>query len=270
MTKIAHGIDVPALGLGTWKLLGDDARSGVRHALSVGYRHIDTAQIYRNEAEVGEGWKASGVARGDFFLTTKVWIDQLNPADVARSTEESVRKLATDYVDLLLIHWPSREVPVEDTLGAMQRLKERGLTRAIGVSNFTPTQFRHAAQSAELVTNQVEYHPFLSQHALLETLRAEGSLLTAYSPLAQGRVFDQEPLGQIAEAHGASVGQVVLAWLLGQEGVVAIPRSASDAHREDNFGALGVTLTQDEQQQIAALDQGLRLANPDFAPDWER
>ncbi len=270
MTTNAHDIDVPALGLGTWKLIGDDAREGVRHALSVGYRHIDTAQIYKNEAEVGEGWKASGVPRSDFFLTTKVWIDQLRPDDVASSTRESLRKLKTDHVDLLLIHWPSRDVPVEDTLGAMMKLKEQGLTRSIGVSNFTPTQFAHAASLAPLLTNQVEYHPLLSQDALLGTLRANDSLLTAYSPLAQGRVFDEPALVEIAQARGVSVGQVVLAWLIAQEGVVAIPRSTSAKHREDNFGALNLTLTDDDRARIDALDREMRLANPDFAPDWER
>ncbi len=270
MIKTAHDIDVPALGFGTWKLTGEDAREGVRHALSIGYRHIDTAQIYRNEAEVGEGWKASGVPRSDFFLTTKVWIDQLRPDDVASSTRESLHKLQTDHVDLLLIHWPSRDVPVEDTLGAMMRLREQGLTRSIGVSNFTPTQFAHAATLAPLLTNQVEYHPLLSQDALLQTLRTNESLLTAYSPLAQGRVFDEPALIDISESRGVSVGQVVLAWLLAQDSVVAIPRSTSATHRQDNFGALQLDLTDDETARIDALDREMRLANPDFAPDWER
>ncbi len=161
-------------------------------------------------------------------------------------------------------------MPVEDTLGAMMRLKEEGATRSIGVSNFTPSQFAHAATLAPLLTNQVEYHPLLSQTALLQTLQASGSLLTAYSPLAQGRVFGEAELVDIARSRGASVGQIVLAWLIAQDGVVAIPRSTSAAHREDNFGALGLSLTAQETVRIDALDREMRLANPDFAPDWER
>jgi 2,5-diketo-D-gluconate reductase B len=269
MTRSAHGIRLPALGFGTWRLTGSECRDAVADALAMGYRHIDTARIYQNEREVGDGWKRSGVARSDFFLTTKLWTDRLTPAGVAESARASLSDLQTDYVDLLLIHWPNPDVPLEDTLGAMLRLRDEGLTRAVGVSNFPPSLFERAAELAPVVTNQVEYHPLLGQDRLLEAIRARGSTLTAYKPLARGLVAQEEVVQEIAQAHGCTPEQVVLRWFLEQPDVIVIPKAASPKHRSANFEVLDLSLTPDEVARIGVLDRGERTVDPDFAPDWE-
>lgn len=264
-----HGVPVPALGLGTYKLTGAAAREAVEHALSVGYRHIDTAQMYGNEAEVGAGMAASAVPRGDVFLTTKVLPDRLSADQLAPSVDESLRKLATDYVDLLLVHWPNADVPLEETLGALDGVRTAGKARLIGVSNFPPGLLREAlAIVPDLATDQVEYHPFLGQDDLLGIVRQRDMVLTAYSPVAQGEVLDDGTVQGIARAHGASAAQIALAWLLGQDRVVAIPKSASAERREANLAATAVTLTDEERARIDALPKDRRIVDPGFAPDW--
>ncbi len=261
---------VPALGYGTWQLTGAACVEGVADALAIGYRHIDTAQIYDNEAEVGEGMRRADVERDAIFLTTKVWFDRYTRDTLPPSVDASLRKLGTDYVDLLLLHWPSDEVELEETLEAMRQVQEQGKTRHIGLSNYPPSQVRRAQRHATIFCNQVEYHPYLSQDELLSLARQTDHMLTAYSPIARGRVADDPALRAIAEAHGKSVVQGALRWLIQQDHVAAIPKASTPEHRRSNFDIFDFQLSDEQMGRIAALDQGLRLGEPAWAPDWER
>ncbi len=263
---------IPALGFGTFQLETEQAEKMVEEALGIGYRHIDTAQIYGNEAGVGKGVKNSGVARDKIFLTTKVWFDRFEPGPLKKSVEESLRKLQTDYVDLLLLHWPNDEVPLERTLGAFREVRAAGQTRAIGVSNFTPTQLQRAIDLSDdsLVTNQVEYHPFLDQERLLALTEKHTMVLTAYSPLARGKVLQHDLFRELAGVHNSSPTAIALAWLLSHPNVSAIPKASSVEHASQNFQALEVDLSPEEIDHINRLrTREGRLINPDFAPDWE-
>lgn len=263
-----QGEAVPALGFGTFDLRGNTAREAVAHALDLGYRHIDTAEMYRNEAAVGQGLREAAVAREDVFLTTKVWHDNLAPGDVRRAAEESLRKLQTAYVDLLLVHWPNEDIPLEETLDAFSVLRDEGKTRHIGVSNFTPALLQRALDHTELFCNQVEYHPFLGQDDVLALCRQHDLLLTAYSPIAQGKALDNKTLQEIGEAHGKSPVQVTLRWLIQQDNVAAIPRTSSAEHRAANFDIFDFALSDDEMDRISNLARGKRLVDPAFAPAW--
>lgn len=265
-----HGERVPALGLGTWRLDGDEARDGVAHALDLGYRHIDTAQVYENEAAVGDGLRASDVDRDDVFLTTKVWRDSLGYRDLIASADESLRKLEVDYVDLLLVHWPNEDVELAETLDALQEVQHAEKARHIGVSNFTPSLLREALQHAPgLVCNQVEYHPYLDQRKLLDVVREHGLFLTAYSPIARGDVLEDDTIRAIAEAHGKNPVQITLRWHLQQDRVAAIPKAASARHRKANLAIFDFALSDDEMAAITDLAKpDGRLIDPDFAPAW--
>ncbi len=265
-TITIQGVEVPVLGFGTWQLEGAVCERGVGHALDVGYRHVDTAQMYGNEDRVGAALAASDVDRGDVFLTTKLGNDVHAPSEVRASTEESLRKLQTDYVDLLLIHWPVSDTPIETTLDAMLELREEGKVRNVGVSNFQPRQVERAVEHAPIFANQVEYHPFLGQEELLRLARKHDHLLTAYSPLARGDVFSDDTLQRIADAHDVSAAEVALAWLISQDHVAAIPKSTSFDHIASNLTALDVELTDDEVREISGLERGERLVDPPFAP----
>lgn len=266
-----HGVSIPALGFGTYRITGDEARTSVQSALAMGYRHIDTAQIYDTEAEVGAGIAASGVPRDEVFLTTKVWHDKLSADAVGPSVDASLRKLGTDYVDLLLVHWPSPDgVPLDETLGAFDAVRKAGKTRLVGVSNFPPGMLRDALSILpDLANVQVEHHPFLGQPELREIVRERGLTLTSYSPVAQGEVLGDETLAEIGDAHGASAAQIALAYLLGQDRVLAIPKASSEKHRRANLEATEITLTNDERARIDALPKDQRLVAPGFAPDWD-
>lgn len=265
------GIDIPSLGFGTYELTGTDCIKMVKTALELGYRHLDTAQIYHNENEVGMGIMDSHLPRGDIFLTTKVWMDKLHHDDVISSTEESLRKLKTDYVDLLLIHWPNEAVPLEETLGAMKKLKEQGKTRLIGVSNFTVPLLREAVEilDGDIACNQVEYHPYLSQKPLLHYMRKHGMALTAYSPLARGEVNAQEVLAAIAEKYQKAPSQIALRWLVQQDGVCAIPKTAHKSYAQSNLDIFDFELADDDMATIHALGTDHRLIDPDWAPRWD-
>jgi 2,5-diketo-D-gluconate reductase B len=260
---------VPALGLGTWELRGRACVRAVEHALALGYRHVDTAQGYDNEAEVGEGLRRSGIPRDQVFLTTKVRPRHFRHADLLRSTEASLAALGVDAVDLLLLHWPNPDVPLEETLGALHEARTRGLTRHVGVSNFAPSLLRRAVAAGPTLTNQVEYHPFLSQGALLELADALDLLVTAYSPVARGRVLHDPTLVAIGERHAKSAAQVALRWLLQQPRVVTIPKSASPENQAANFDVFDFELDADEMAAIDGLDRGERLVD-DGGIDWER
>lgn len=267
--KTIQGVEVPALGLGTWRLSGRECREGVQDALEIGYRHIDTAQSYENEKEVGQAIAASKIPREEIFLTTKVWMDNLKPARVRRSVEESLKKLATDYVDLLLIHWPGDEVPLEETLDAMLELEEEGKTKHIGVSNFPPSLVERSVRHTPIFCNQVEFHPFLGQDALLEQARRHDHMITAYSPVAKGEVSHDPVLQRIGRTHGKSAIQVTLRWLLQLEKVAAIPKSGSPAHRRHNFEIFDFGLSKAEMGEIGALASGRRLVDPSWGPAWD-
>jgi len=269
----AHGARIPALGFGTFQLEPDDAHRMVRYALGIGYRHIDTAQMYRNEEAVGRGIQDAGLGRDAVFLTTKVWVDRFADGDLQRSVEESLKRLDTGYVDLLLLHWPNPDIALADTIKALNEVRAAGMARHIGVSNFNIALLEQAValSSAPLVTNQVEYHPFLDQTPVQRALSHHHMALTAYCPLAQGRVFGDATLERIAHAHDKSPGQVALRWLLQQEGVVAIPRSKREAHADANRAIFDFALTDTEMAEINALRSARgRLISPSsLAPDWD-
>lgn len=254
---VVDGNRIPLLGFGTWMLEPDDARRMVAEALRIGYRHIDTAWIYRNEKAVGDGIRdaveAGHVAREDVWLTTKIWVDHFHRDALLKQAEESAASLGFTP-DLLLLHWPKPKPALEETLGALNAAKARGLTRAIGLSNFPSAEFRRAQSlsSARLVTNQVEYHPYLKLSTLKATARELGSSITAWSPLAQGKVADDPTLKEIARAHGKTPGQVTLRWLIQQE-VIAIPRTAKESRAAENFDIFDFQLSAEEMDRIHAL-----------------
>ena len=262
-------MQVPALGFGTWLVTGQDATDGVREALEIGYRQIDTARAYENEREVGRGIAESGVPRDEIFLTTKVPHDDARADEVERDAEQSLERLGVDQLDLLLLHWPNPDVPLEETLTALNKVREDGRTKQIGVSNFPAGLLRQALEIAPVFCNQVEYHPFLDQSRLLELARANDVLITAYSPLAHGKVPDDATLPQIGEQHGKTAGQVALRWLLDQPGVSPIPKASSRERRQENFDVFDFALTDEDRERIAALPKDVRTGNPPWAPDWD-
>jgi len=247
-----QGEAVPALGLGTWQLRGEACVHGVAHALAIGYRHLDTAQMYANEAEVGQGIKRAGVARDELFLVTKVLPQNFAYDRVIASTQESYEKLDAEYIDLLLLHWPNPQIPLQETLDAMQELQAKGLIRHIGVSNFSPALVSEAMRYAPIFSNQVEYHPYLAQTELIRQAKTEDYLLVAYSPLAEGAIRHDATLKAIGATHKKSPAQVTLRWLL-QQGVAAIPKAGSDAHRQANWDVFDFTLSREEMNAIFAL-----------------
>lgn len=264
---------IPTIGLGTYRLKGQEVIDSVSQALELGYRHIDTAQIYDNEQDVGRAIAGSGVARDELFVTTKIWITNLAPRKLIPSLQESLRKLDLERVDMTLIHWPSPEdkVPMEEYLPMLLEAREQGLTRHIGVSNFT---IEHLGKAIDLVgagniaTNQVEIHPFMHNRKVAEFARQQGVQLTAYMPLAVGKVMQDPVLRAIGQAHDATPAQVTLAWLL-QLGYVVIPSSTRREHQEDNLRAAQLQLSQEDVAAISALERNERIADPDFAPTWD-
>jgi 2,5-diketo-D-gluconate reductase B len=261
---------IPKLGLGTWQLEGHAAREVVETAIELGYRHIDTAQAYHNEAEVGAAVMASDLRREDFFVTTKVDYSHLAHDQVLKSVDQSLERLGTGYVDLLLIHWPNESVPLRETLLAFEEIRREGRTRHIGVSNFPPGMLKEARELAPILCEQVEYHVYLQQRNLQRYAQQNDLLLTAYCPLARGKVADDEVLREIGQPHAKSPQQVALRWLIQQPQVAAIPKSSSREHLASNIDIFDFSLTPDEMERIAQLDHGERLIDPDFAPAWNR
>jgi 2,5-diketo-D-gluconate reductase B len=267
---LGDGLRVPRLGFGTWRLFGADAERAVRTALEVGYRHLDTAQAYDNEAEVGRAMAASGLDRAEVFVTTKLLPSHAASADVRRSTGESLRRLGLDHVDLLLLHWPADDVaPLEETLEAMTWERDAGRTRAIGVSNFPSDLLRRAYELAPIVTDQVEHHPFLAVTPIEAVLAERGGFVTAYSPLARGEVADDAVLRDIADAHGVTPAQVTLRWMLQRPGVVTIPKSGDPGRIRENHDLGGFALDEAEMRRIDGRARGRRLIDPPDAPTWD-
>ena len=250
-----NGEKVPSLGLGTFRLTGNACERAVERALGMGYRHVDTAQMYGNEAEVGRGIEDAGVERAEIFLTTKVWPSDFAHDRVISKTRESLKKLRTDYVDLLLMHWPPDGVPLGETLGAMRELQDEGGVLRIGVSNFSPSLLGEANEHAEIFCNQVQYHPYRGQDALLAQARELDYLLTAYTPLSRGGVQDDPTLREIGEAHGKTATQVALRWLVQQEKVSAIPKATSEEHLEENLDVFDFELSEEEMDRIFSLSR---------------
>jgi 2,5-diketo-D-gluconate reductase B len=261
---------VPALGLGTWQAESGECYRAVLEALAIGYRHIDTAQIYGNEAEVGRGIADSDTGRGDVWLTTKVWRDDIDRANLIRTTDASLKKLATDYVDLLLIHWPNPQIPLAESIEALLEVQKQGKAKHIGVSNFNTTQLAAAQKLAGgiLLTNQVEYHPFLNQEKVHNACREANMFLTAYCPLARGMVTDNAILHKIAAEHDKTAAQVSLRWLIQQGDVCAIPKSVHRERLEENFDIFDFTLSDEDMNDISRLKGNKRLVLPNL-PHWD-
>jgi 2,5-diketo-D-gluconate reductase B len=264
---------IPQLGLGTFRLQGQQAIDSVRKGLELGYRHIDTAQIYGNEAEVGQALQASSVPRGDVFVTTKIWTEHLTSDKLIPSLKDSLHKLRIDQVDLTLIHWPSPQaaVPVAESMQALLEAREQGLTGAIGVSNFTNAQLAQAIDAvgaANIATNQVELHPFLQNRGVAAFARSHGIHVTAYMPLAYGKAVQDAAIQAIAARIGATPAQVTLAWLMAK-GHAVIPSSTRRENLAANLGSLDLRLSAADSETIDGLERGERLVSPDFAPAWD-
>jgi 2,5-diketo-D-gluconate reductase B len=263
-TVSVHGAQIPALGFGTSPQTGAVAADEVVAALKAGYRHIDTARKYGSERAVGEAMRASGVPRGEIFLVTKVSHENLRAADFARSVDESLKALAVDYVDLLMVHWPNPEIALAETMPVLAKAKRSGLARHIGVANFNIALLDQAIRVCPepLVALQAEYHPYLDQAKLLNEIRRRGMAFVAYCPLGRGRLFSDPVLAEIAKARGKSVAQIALRWSV-QQGVIPIPRSSKPERIVDNLKVFNFTLSDAEMCRISALKRANgRIANP--------
>jgi 2,5-diketo-D-gluconate reductase B len=266
-----QGISLPRLGLGTYRMQGDVCRAAVESALALGYRHIDTAEMYANEDAIGAAIAASGVARKDLHVTTKVWNENLAPDAMRRAFDTSLRKLRLDHVDLYLVHWPSPNMNLLAVFETLMKLKQEGRTRAIGVANFNIALLKTVVENikAPIACNQIECHVMLDQTKMKKYLDARSIPLVAYCPLAQGRAASDATLLAIGNKHGASGAQVALKWLLDQDGVAAIPKASRAESQKANLDALKVKLDDEDRKAIAALPKDKRFVNPGFAPAWD-
>jgi 2,5-diketo-D-gluconate reductase B len=265
----ANGARIPQIGLGTMTLKGDVCVGAVKAALQTGYRHIDTAAFYGNEVECGEGLRQSGLKREDVFVTTKVRPDEAKAEDFARVVKQSLENLKLDYVDLLLIHWPSKTVPIAETIGALCKAKKEGKARQVGVANFTTALLDEAFKttSEPLVCNQIEVHPFINQDKVIDATKKRGMAVVAYCPVARGKITAD--LDSIAKAHGKSPAQVSLRYLV-QRGLIPIPRTATPAHLEANLNVFDFKLTDAEMAELKKLNSAnMRVVNPPHAPAWD-
>ena len=271
-TLAAHGAKMPAIGFGTMELPHRPAEL-VAAAIMAGYRHIDTARKYGTEERVGEGIRASGIARNELFITTKVTEENAREADFLHSAETSLKTLGLDHVDLLLVHWPQPKVPFAETLGALAKAKRSGLTRHIGVSNFTLAMLDEAVRVCPepLITNQIEYHAYLPQDRMIAELRRHGMVLTAYCPVARGQLLNDPIVGEIAKARSKTHAQICLRWLIQQPMVAAVPRALEEVHIAEDLDVFDFSLSDDEMRRISALrSRNIRIADPpERAPKWD-
>jgi len=272
-TVNANGANIPALGFGTFRMPEEDVHRILPQALKLGFRHVDTAQVYKNEAAVGDAIAKSGVSRGDIFLTTKVWVDQYKHDDFIRSVDESLTKLKTDYVDLLLLHWPKSDVPLAERIGALNELHKAGKVRNIGISNFNVALMDESVRlsDAPIANNQIEYHPYLDQTKVIEAARKHGISITAYYLMADGKVPKDEVLRDIGAKHGKTAAQVALRWAVQQPGVIALSKTATESRLPENFDIFDFDLSDEEMKAIFALAKtDGRIVNPGhLAPEWD-
>ena len=265
------GLRLPRLGLGTFRMQGEACRAAVENALALGYRHIDTAEMYGNEEAIGAAIATGGIARDDLHVTTKVWNDNLAPDAIRRAFDASLKKLRLDHVDLYLVHWPAPKMNLGVMFETLLKLKEQGRARAIGVANFNIALLKTVVEEikAPIACNQVEYHATLDQTPLRKYLASKAIPLVAYCPLAQGRVAADPTLSAIGRKHGASAAQVALKWLLDQDGVAAIPKASRSESQRANLDAQHIGLDDEDKQAIAALPKDRRCVSPGFAPAWD-
>lgn len=269
----ANGANIPALGFGTFRMPEEDVHRILPEAIGLGFRHIDTAQIYKNEAAVGDAIARSGVSRPDIFLTTKVWVDRYRHDDFLASVDESLTKLKTDYVDLLLLHWPKSDVPLAERIGALNEVRKAGKARNIGISNFNVALTEEAVKLSDtpLATNQVEYHPWLDQKKVIDAARKHGLSVTAYYLMADGKVPADQLLREIGNAHGKTAAQVALRLAVQQDGIVALSKTATASRLKENFDIFDFALSDAEMKAIHALAKSDgRIVNPGhLAPEWD-
>ena len=272
LTVNANGTSIPQVALGTWPMKGAECHNAVLAALDVGYRHIDTAQLYENEREVGAAIAESPVDRDNIFITTKIWPDNFRRDDFAAAVQRSLEALRTDAVDLLLLHWPSREVPLAETVEALNEARENGFAKAIGISNFTSRLIEEAVglSTHPLSLNQVEYHPFLSQSAVMAACKRYGLAMTAYCPIAKGKVAETPVIQEIAAKLGRTPTQVALRWLI-QQDVIAAPKSATPSRIAENFDVETFALDDADMVAISGLadPNGRIVSVAGLSPDWD-
>lgn len=251
-SRSAGGATIPVIGFGTYNLYGESCEQAVRDALEMGYRHLDTAEFYDNHRAVGRGIAAASVPRDEIFLTTKVWKTNLEANRVKDVARTALQELDTEYIDLLLVHWPNEAVPIEETIGAMNELQRDGVVRHVGVSNFSIDQLQAAmaASQTPIVTNQVQYDPTVDRRDLLEFAIESGVLVTAYSPLGKGNVLENDTLAELGDRYGKSAAQITLRWLIQQPGVLAIPKAGTRDHRYENLAVFDFELTAGEMRRM--------------------
>jgi diketogulonate reductase-like aldo/keto reductase len=259
---------IPVLGFGTWQLSGETCRKAVESALEIGYRHIDTAEMYENQPEIKKAIQASGVKRKDLFITSKVWYENLRKDDLVKALKQTLFDLGTDYLDLYLIHWPNRAIDLEESLKTMEELKNQGLIKSIGVSNFTINHLKDAlATDVEFVANQVEFHPSLNQKELYEFCQNHKITLTAYSPIGIGHDLEIDLIQELAKKYNKTESQIILNWLTSKN-IVVIPRSKNEKHIKENFEALDFEIEKSDLAKIENLNLNQRYVNPSFS-DFE-
>ena len=262
--QLNENVQMPVLGFGTATLDNPQGQNAIEAALDVGYRHIDTADWYDSHPQVGAAVNASDVPRSEIHITSKVWPTEARADDVKRVVDDALNDLDTDYIDLFLIHWPRSEIPFSETLGAMNTLKDQGVLKALGVSNFMQDELDQAlATGFEVANNQCEFHPSLFQKCLIEYCKNRGVTFTAYSPLAQSQDLNLELIQEIAQRYERTPAQVILNWIL-SKGVATIPRSSDPSHVRENLGALGWSLVKEDIERIDGIDTWNRVIDPDF------